>query len=83
MGRRDSAKLQATRRNTGIYEVLTDDKDYIKVIADARQKLEKTLLLVCCAVRRMTAEGTSGNCNFKFVLVRNSQLQNIQEHAEK
>ena len=36
-----SARLQASRRNRGIYEVLTDDKDHFKVIADARLKLEK------------------------------------------
>ena len=36
----ENAKLQAARRNRGIYEVLTDDKDYFKVIADARLKLE-------------------------------------------
>ena len=35
------AKLQAARRNRGIHEVLADDKDYFKVIADARVKLER------------------------------------------
>ena len=34
-------KLQGARRNSVIYEVLTDDKDYLKVISDARVKLEK------------------------------------------
>ena len=37
----EDAKPQAARRNGGIYEVLTEDKDYFKVIADARLKLEK------------------------------------------
>ena len=37
----ENAKLQAARRNTGVYEVLTDDEDYFKVIADARLKLEQ------------------------------------------
>ena len=37
----ENAKLQAARRNRGIHEVLTDDKVYFKVIADARLKLEK------------------------------------------
>ena len=37
----ESAKLQAARRNRGIYEVWTDDKNYFTVIADARLKLEK------------------------------------------
>ena len=40
-GQNQNAKLQASRCITGIYEVLTDDKDYFKVIADARLKLEK------------------------------------------
>ena len=44
-----SAKLQAARRNRGIYEVLTNSKDQFKVIADARLKLEKSYCS-CCAV---------------------------------
>ena len=36
----ENAKLQAARRNTGVYEVLTDDEDYFKVISNARLKLE-------------------------------------------
>ena len=44
-----NAKLQAARRNRGILEVLTDDKDYLKVIADVRLKLEKdTDLTMSC-----------------------------------
>ena len=34
-------KLHATRANTGIYEVLTDDKEHLKVIAEARLKTGK------------------------------------------
>ena len=41
----ESAKLQAARRNRGNYEVLTDDKDYFKVIVDTRLKLEKDTAL--------------------------------------
>ena len=41
----ESAKLQAGRRNRGIYEVLTDDKDYFKVIVDTRLKPEKDTVL--------------------------------------
>ena len=37
----ESAKLQAARRDRGIYEVLTGDKDYFLVTADARLKLKK------------------------------------------
>ena len=36
----ENAKMQAARRIRGIYEVLTDDKDHFKVIADARLKRE-------------------------------------------
>ena len=39
-GQKKSAKLQTARRKREIYEVLTEDKDYFKVIADARLKLE-------------------------------------------
>ena len=47
----ESAKLQASRRNRGIHE----DRDYRKVIADARVKLEKdTALAVPCVVREDT-----------------------------
>ena len=37
----ESAKLRAARRYRGIDEVVADDKDYFKVIADARLRLEK------------------------------------------
>ena len=37
----ENFNLQAARRNRGIYEVLTDYKDYFKEIADARLKLDK------------------------------------------
>ena len=51
-GAEESAKLQAVRRNRGNYEVLTDDKDYFKVIADARLKLEKDVApAMPCIVR--------------------------------
>ena len=37
--------MQVARRNRGIYEVLTDDKDDFKAIADTRLKLEKDAAL--------------------------------------
>ena len=44
----ESAKLHAARRNRGIYEVSTDDKDYFNVIVNASLQLEK--YCSCCAV---------------------------------
>ena len=38
---RRKTELQAARRNIGIFQVLAGDEDYIKVIAQARLKLDK------------------------------------------
>ena len=51
-------QLQATRRNRGIYEVLTDDKDYFKVIGDARLKLEKDTALLLPSIEKDDSRGT-------------------------
>ena len=48
---------------TGICDVLIDDKEYFQVIADAHDPLEKILLPLCRALRRVTAEETSGRWN--------------------
>ena len=48
--------MRHARRNRGIYDVLTEEKDCFKVMADARLKLEKIPLLLCRALRRKTAE---------------------------
>ena len=51
------AKLQAARRDSGIHKVLTNDKDYFKVTADTRLKLEKdTALALPCIVRKTVGE---------------------------
>ena len=52
-----SAKLQAARRNRGICEVLTDDKDYFKVIADARLKLEEEIAPAMPCIEKEDSRG--------------------------
>ena len=44
--------MHTARRNMGIYEVPTDDKDYLKGGADARLKLEKDVALAHCEKRQ-------------------------------
>ena len=67
---------------TGIHEVLTDDKDYFNVIADARLKLVKdTAPALPCMVREHS-RGKPQTCASSTNVVRNSQTQQIQEHAE-
>ena len=44
------AKLQSARRNSEIYEILADDKDYLKVIAEARLKLDNNKIIVVLCV---------------------------------
>ena len=58
----ENAKLQAAHRNRGIYEVLTDDKDYFKVIADARLKLEKHIALAVPCFVREDSRGKPQTC---------------------
>ena len=53
----ERAKLQSPRRNTGIHEVLTDDKDDLKVIADARLKLEKDAALSLPCIEKDDSRG--------------------------
>ena len=61
----ESAKLQAARCSRGIYEVLTDDKDYFKLIADARLKLEKDIApaVPCVHCEGRQSRKTSDLCN--------------------
>ena len=80
------AKLQAARRDRGIYEVLTDDKHYFKVIADARLKLEKdTALALPCIVRKTVGENLRLE---QLKPIRSSQFQkkksiwNKREHVD-
>ena len=79
----ESAKLQAARTNRGIYEVLTDDEDCVKVIVGARVKLENVTALAMPCIERKTAEGNLRLLQIQLVLVRNSQVQKIQEHTGK
>ena len=48
----EHARLQAARRNRRVHEVATGDTDDLKVIVDARLKLEKDLApAMPCATR--------------------------------
>ena len=52
-----NAKLQPARRNMGIYEVLADDKDFLKMIGKARLKLESDkVIVVLCALEEPSCE---------------------------
>ena len=52
-----NAKLQAPRRNRGIYEVLTEDEDYFKLIAGARLKLENDAALAMPCIEKNDSRG--------------------------
>ena len=67
------AELQTTCRNRGICEVLTEDRDYLKVIAHAMP----------CIVREDTRVNSPTCVQLLLVLVRNSQIQKTKEHAEE
>ena len=58
------AKSASRRRNRVIFEVLTDDNDYFKVIADARLKLDKDAVLAMPCFEKNESRGISSNCNF-------------------
>ena len=45
MGRRKCQTASSTPQQRNLYEVLTDDEDYFKVIAGARLTLEKDIAL--------------------------------------
>ena len=62
MGRRKCQTASSTLANTGICEVLTDDKAYFEVMADARLKLEKeTSPTMPCSVTE-DSRGTPHTC---------------------
>ena len=82
MGRR-SAKLQAARRNRRIYEVLTDDKDDFKVVADARLKMEKDTALVLPCIEKNDSRGEPRAIVTSVDATVNSQAQKIKGRAEK
>ena len=80
----EGAQQQAARRNRGIHEVLADDQDYFKVIGWRSSETGKGILLLLCRVlRRMTAERNLRQLQLQLMPVRSSQIQIIQEHAEK
>ena len=72
---------KAARRERGICEVLTDDKEQFKVVADARLKLEKrhgSCYAVC-------GKSVDGNLRLAYLLLmpaKDRQMQK-QEHAHK
>ena len=58
-------KLHAERHNRRTCKIFTADKDYLKVIADARLKLEKQIALAMLCIEKDDSRGeTSSNCNF-------------------
>ena len=77
------AKMQAARRNRGIFEVPIDDKDYFEVIADARLKLVKdTAPALPCMVRE-DSRGKPQTCATSTnARKEQSDSEKIQEHAE-
>ena len=48
-GERKNSKLQATRRDKGVYEIPADDDDYAKMCSDARVEypLPDSLAMPC------------------------------------
>ena len=78
----ESAKLQAARRNRGKYKELTHDKDYFKVIAGARLKLEKDTVPAMPCIVREDSWGNLRHVQSLTMPVRNRQILKIQEHAE-
>ena len=58
----EHAKLQTARRNMGIYEVSTDDKDYFKVIAHTRLKLEKDIATAMPCIEKNASRGKPRTC---------------------
>ena len=49
--------MQAARRDRGIYEVLIDDKDYFKIIADTRLKLGEDTALALSWIEKNDIRG--------------------------
>ena len=78
---KESVKLQAARRNRGIDKVLTDDKDYFKMITGARLKLEKIRL--CRVLRRMTAVEDLRQLQLQLMTMRTTQIHTKDVHAVK
>ena len=69
----ENAELQAARRIRRVNKKLTEDKDYMKLIADARQKLEKDIApAMRRALRRMTGEETLRRLQLQMMPVRKS-----------
>ena len=56
--------MDKARRNRGLYEVFSDDKDYFKIIPDARLKLEEdTVPSMPCIEKDDQAIATSIDAN--------------------
>ena len=60
---------------------MTDDKDYIKMITDARLKLEKIRL--CRVLRRITAVEDLRQLQLQLMTMRTTQIHTKDEHAVK
>ena len=62
--------------------MLTDDKDYFKVIADGRLKLEGVAAPAMLCIEKNDSRGKpqAGATSFD---ARRDQIQKVQEHAEK
>ena len=80
----EGAKLHAARRNRGIYVASTDDKVCFKVIADARLKLEKRLLLLCRALCQGRESSQTSDLHYpQWCQYRTVRVRKKEEHAEK
>ena len=61
---------------------MTDDKEYFKVTADGRLKLEGVAAPAMLCIEKDDSRGKPHACAISFD-ARYDQIQKIQEHAEK